>query len=151
MNTIKQYLDQQEAIQLQNRISSFMKDFKIGTLLHKNGIRKRCGVSPLTLFSVIFSLPFEGINFSRGIVRNLNLVFKKDAAYDFLKNPRHNWRKFMLALSAIVVHLAHCSSPVVMVAEDITLSLVDSIMSIAIDMVQTGQRVLRNCSAVTGH
>ena len=103
MNNTKQYLDQQEAIQLQNKIVFFMKDFKIGTLLHKNGIRKLRGVSPLTLFSVIFSLPFEGVNFSKGIVRNSNLGFGKDAAYDFLKNPRHNWRKFMLALAAIVV------------------------------------------------
>ncbi|MBU1413958.1 transposase, partial [Myxococcota bacterium] len=61
------------------------------------------GVSPLTLFRVIFSLPFEGVNFSKGIVRNSNLGFGKDAAYDFLKNPRHNWRKFMLALATIVV------------------------------------------------
>jgi len=103
MDYTKQYLDQQEAIQLQNRISSFMRNFKVGTLLHDNGIRKLRGVSPLTLFTVIFSLPFEGVNFSRGIVRNHNLGFKKDAAYDFLKNPRHNWRKFMLALVAIVV------------------------------------------------
>jgi len=103
MNNTKQYLDQQEAIQLQNRITSFMKDFKIGTLLHKNGIKKLRGVSPLTLFSVIFSLPFEGVNFSRGIVKNSNLGFGKDAAYDFLKNPKHNWRKFMLTLAAIVV------------------------------------------------
>lgn len=105
MNNTKQYLDQQEAIQLQNRISSFMRDFKIGTLLHRNGIRKLRGVSPLTLFSVIFSLPFEGVNFSRGIARNSNLGFGKDAAYDFLKNPKHNWRKFMLALAAIAVRV----------------------------------------------
>ncbi len=103
MDYTKQYLDQQEAIQLQNRISSFMRNFKVGTLLHGNGIRKLRGVSPLTLFTTIFSLPFEGVNFSRGIVRNHNLGFKKDAAYDFLKNPRHNWRKFMLALVAIAV------------------------------------------------
>ena len=103
MNNTKQYLDQQEAIQLQNRIVSFIRDFKIGTPLHKNGIRKLRGVSPLTLFSVIFSLPFEGVNFSRGIARNSNLGFSKDAAYDFLKNPRYNWRKFMLGLAAIVV------------------------------------------------
>ena len=37
------------------------------------------------------------------------------------------------------------------VAEDVALALVDSIMSIAIDMIQTGQRVLRNSSAVTAH
>jgi hypothetical protein len=55
------------------------------------------------LFSVIFSLPFEGVNSSKGIVKNSNLGFGKDAAYDFLKNPRHNWRKFMLVPAAIVV------------------------------------------------
>jgi len=103
MDNTKQYRDQQEARQLHNRISTFMKDFKVGTLLHGNGIRKLRGVSPLTLFTVIFSLPFEGVNFSQGIVRNPNLGFKKDAAYDFLKNPKHNWRKFMLKLVAIVV------------------------------------------------
>jgi hypothetical protein len=103
MNNTKQYIDQQEAIQLQNRIASFMKNFKIGTLLHRNGIKKLRGVSPLTLFSVIFSLPFENVTFSKGIVNNSHLGFGKDAAYDFLNNPRHNWRKFMLALAAIVV------------------------------------------------
>ena len=102
MNITKQYLDQQEAKQLQNRISSFLGDFRVGTLLHCNGIRKLRGVFPLTLFTVIFSLPFEGVNFSQGIVKNPNLGFKKDAAYDFLKNPKHNWRKFMLGLVAIV-------------------------------------------------
>ena len=71
--------------------------------MHSNGIRKPRGVSPLALFTVIFSLPFEGVNFSQGIVRNPNLGFKKDAAYDFLKNPKHNWRKFILTLVAVVV------------------------------------------------
>lgn len=102
MNYTKQYLEQQEAKQLQNRISSFMRDFKVGTLLHGNGIRKLRGVTPLILFTTIFSLPFEGVNFSMGIVKNPNLGFKKDAAYDFLRNPNHNWRKFMLTLVAIV-------------------------------------------------
>ena len=103
MDYNKQYQEQQQAIQLQNRISSFLKDFKVGTLLHRNGMRKVRGVSPLTLFNSIFSLPFKGVNFSRGIVKNHHLDFKKDAAYDFLKNPRYNWRKFMLALVAVVV------------------------------------------------
>lgn len=103
MDNTKQYLDQQEAKQLQNRISTFMRNFKVGTLLHGNGIRKLRGVSPLTLFTVIFSLPFEGVNFSQGIIKNSNLGFKKDAAYDFLKNPKYNWRKFMLTLVSIVV------------------------------------------------
>jgi hypothetical protein len=58
MDNTKQYRDQQETKQLQNRISSFMKDFKVGTPLHSNGIRKLRGVSPFALFTAIFSLPF---------------------------------------------------------------------------------------------
>ncbi len=103
MDITKQYQKQQEAKRLQSKISSFLSDVKIGTLLNKSGIRKLRGVSPLTLFAVIFMLPFEGVNFSQGIVRNQALGFKKDAAYDFLKNPRHNWRKFMLSLATVVV------------------------------------------------
>jgi hypothetical protein len=103
MNNTKQYREQQEANKLQSRISSFMSDFKVGTLLNNNGIRKRHGASPLTVFTAIFSLPFGSVNFSKGIVHNPALGFGKDAAYDFLKNPRHNWRKFMLSLVAVVV------------------------------------------------
>jgi len=103
MNLTKPYQEQQEAKRLQNRISYFMGNFKVGTLLNNSGIRKLRGVPPLTLFTVIFMLPFEGVNFSRGIVMNSGLGFKKDAAYDFLRNPRHNWRKFMLALATTVV------------------------------------------------
>ena len=103
MDITRQHQDQQEAKQLQNKIFCFMQEFKIGTLMNSNGIRKIRGVSPLTLFVTIFLLPFEGLNFSQGIVKNDSLEFKKDAAYDFLKNPKHNWRKFMLALVAIAV------------------------------------------------
>ena len=103
MNITRQYQKEQEAKQLQNRIFSFMGDFKVGTLLNNSGIRKLRGVSPSTLFAVIFMLPFEGVNFAQGIVKNPALSFKKDAAYDFLKNPKHNWRKFMLSLVAIVI------------------------------------------------
>jgi len=98
MDITRQHQERQEAKRLQNRISSFIGDFHIGTLLNKSGIRKLRGVSPLTLFSVIFMLPFAGDNFYRGIVTNADLPFKKNAAYELLKNPCHNWRKFMLAL-----------------------------------------------------
>ena len=65
MDITKQYREQQEAKQLQNRISSFMKDFKVGTVLHGNGIGKLRGVSPLTLFTVIFSAISETL---KGII-----------------------------------------------------------------------------------
>ena len=53
------------------------------------------------MFATIFSLPFSGVNFSRGIVNNPELDFRKDAAYEFLKNPRYNWRKFLLGLVTV--------------------------------------------------
>jgi len=102
MDITEKHRTQQEAKRLENRISSFKENFRIGTLLNNSGIRKLRGVPPLTLFTVIFMLPFEGVDFFRGIVTNPSLGFKKDAAYDFLKNPRHNWRKFMLSLSVAV-------------------------------------------------
>ena len=66
-----------------------MEDFKVGTLLGSSGIRKLRGAKPLALFTAIFTLPFGGINFSRGIVNNRTLGFQKDSAYEFFKNPRY--------------------------------------------------------------
>jgi len=103
MNHTQKYQEQQEAKRLQNRISSFMEDFKVGTLLAGSGIRKLRGAKPLAVFTTIFSLPFCGVNFSRGIVNNPELKFGKDAAYEFLKSPRYNWRKFLLGLATVVV------------------------------------------------
>ena len=97
MSHTQYYQEQQEAKRLQNRISSFLEDFKFGTLLSGSGIRKLRGAKPLAVFTAIFSLPFSGVNFSRGIVNNPELQFRKDAAYEFLKNPRYNWRKFCWA------------------------------------------------------
>ncbi len=103
MNHTQHYQEQQEAKRLQNRISSFLEDFKVGALLSGSGIRKLRGARPLAVFTTIFSLPFCGVNFSRGIVNNPELKFGKDAAYEFLKNPRYNWRKFLLGLVTVVV------------------------------------------------
>ena len=38
-------------------------------------------------------------NIYRGIVKNGGLAFKKDAAYALLRNPRHNWRSFLLSIA----------------------------------------------------
>ena len=95
--------EQQEAKRLHGRISSFLEDFKVGTLLNSSGIRKLRGAKPLVVFTAIFALPFGGVNFFRGIVNNPELGFAKDAAYEFLKNPRYNWRKLLLDLVTVVV------------------------------------------------
>lgn len=54
----------QQAKRLHDRISSFMGDFKVGTLLGGSRIRKLRGIKPLALFTTtIFTLPFGGVIF----------------------------------------------------------------------------------------
>jgi len=98
-----EYEKQQETIRLNNKIDTFFDNFTIGTLLNRAGIRKLRGASPVMLLKSIFILPFEGNNFFRGIVTGNRQNFKKDAAYDLLKDPRYNWRRLLLLLAAKVV------------------------------------------------
>jgi len=89
----------QADIRVHGQIDIFFNRFRIGTLLHRCGIRKRHGHSVRSLTQAIFSLSFRGQNFYRGIVLNLELPFGKDAAYELLKGVRHNWRKLILSLA----------------------------------------------------
>jgi hypothetical protein len=75
----------------------------LGQLLSGSGIRKLRGAKPLAVFTAIFSLPFSGVNFSRGIINNQELVVGKDSAYELLKNPRWHWRRFLLGLMTVVI------------------------------------------------
>lgn len=89
----------QADIRVHGQIDTFFNRFRIGTLLHRCGIRKRHGHSVRSLTQSIFSLSFMGKNFYRGIVLNQELPFGKDAAYELLKGVRHNWRKLILSLA----------------------------------------------------
>ena len=86
-------------IRVTGQIDAFFNRFRIGTLLHRCGIRKRHGHSVRSLTQAIFTLPFLGQNFYRGIVVNPDQPFGKDAAYEILKGTRHNWRKLLLTLA----------------------------------------------------
>ena len=80
------------------KIDNFFNEFNIATTLHRCGIRKRHGHSVRSLIMTIFTLPFVGKNFFRGIVINDNLTFGKDAAYEVLKGCKSNWRRLLLFL-----------------------------------------------------
>jgi len=90
----------QDKIQINGQIDAFFKYFHIGTLLDRAGIHKRHGYRVCSLIKTIFTLPFIGKNFFRGIVINEELDFGKDAAYEILKGFRYNWRKLILSLAA---------------------------------------------------
>ena len=103
MNIDKQFEIQQEANRLQGAIIRFFDNFSVGTILNRCGVKKLKGVSPLAIFEAIFTLPFHGHNFYRGIVQNEKLGFQKDAAYDLLENPRYNWRQFLARLVVKII------------------------------------------------
>ncbi len=86
----------QAGIQILSKIDDFFSDFNIATSLHRCGVRKRHGHSVRLLIMTIFTLPFLGKNFFRGIAINDSLSFGKDAAYDVLKGCRSNWRRLLL-------------------------------------------------------
>jgi hypothetical protein len=81
-----------------SKIDDFFDRFRIGTLIHRCGVRKRHGHGIRSLMETIFTLPFIGKNFFRGIVINKDLPFGKDAAYELLKGLTYNWRKLLLSL-----------------------------------------------------
>ncbi len=85
-------------LHVQSRIDDFFDRFRLGTILHRCGIRKRHGFSVRSLTQAIFTLPFIGKNFFRGIVINNQVPFGKDAAYQLLKATTYNWRKLLLNL-----------------------------------------------------
>jgi len=89
----------QADIRVQGQIDAFFSQFRIGSLLHRCGIRKRNGHSVGSLIKTIFTLPFVGQNFFRGIVLNSSLAFGKDAAYELLKGSTYNWRRLLLLLA----------------------------------------------------
>jgi hypothetical protein len=103
MHITSQFEIQQEATRLEGAVKTFFDNFSLGTILRRGGIQKLKGASPLVIFRTIFLLPFEGHNFFRGVVGNTQLGFEKDAAYEFLENPRYNWRRFFQQLVIKIV------------------------------------------------
>lgn len=89
----------QADIRVEGQIDQFFTKFRIGSLLHRCGIQKRHGHGVRALVQTIFTLPFVGRNFFRGITINDELPFGKDAAYEVLKGSNYNWRRLMLILA----------------------------------------------------
>lgn len=70
--------------------------------MHQYGVRKHHGHSVRSLTKAIFTLPFIGMNFFRGIVISSELPFGKDAAYELLKGEPFNCRLVLLPYVPII-------------------------------------------------
>jgi hypothetical protein len=89
MNHISIASQSQDPVHVQSKIDDFF---------NQCGVRKHHGHSVRSLTKTIFTLPFTGKNFYRGIVLNSELPFGKDAAYELLKGQTYNWRRLLLCL-----------------------------------------------------
>ena len=90
MNCISIASQSQQNFHVQSKIDDFFDRFKIGTHLHRCGVRKRHGYSVRYLTQAIFTLPLIRKNFFRVIVINERIPFGKEAAYKLLKCRTYN-------------------------------------------------------------
>ena len=91
------------AIQVENKIVAFLNAFGVKALLRRCQIRKRHGVAPFVLLTKILQLPFALQCFYQDLIAAGLPGMGKDTIYALLNNPRYNWRRFLLTLSATLI------------------------------------------------
>ena len=85
------------------QIDKLFKTLKISQLLRSANIKKACGTSVQQIFEFIFLLALFGKNQYRLLNSKRGLGLPgKDVYYNFLNNPRYNWRRFLLTLASEV-------------------------------------------------
>lgn len=90
--------------QLQSQVDKYFKQFNIGKLLRHTNFDKEKGFSCLHIFRFIFMLVFTGKNLYRVLQAGKGEGQPaKDAIYRFINSTRYNWRKFLLALSSLII------------------------------------------------
>lgn len=92
----------QDSIHVQSQIDDFFDRFRVGTILNRCGIKKRHGHNIRSLTQAIYTLPFIGKNFFRGLVINPDERFGKDETCQLLRGVTYNWRKALLRLSLLL-------------------------------------------------
>lgn len=87
-------------------ILSTFHELQLYQYLQKANIYKRNGHEVKVIFTVIFSLVFHHMSWNRLVNSKMKESLpSKDAVYRFLGNAAFNWRKFILLVSARVIHL----------------------------------------------
>jgi DDE superfamily endonuclease len=90
--------------ELEDHVSIFMKQYRIGTLLKRSNFHKSKGISCATVFRFLLLLVFTGKNLYRTLQADTGeYPYKGDTIYRFLNNAQHNWRKFLLLCSSGII------------------------------------------------
>lgn len=94
-----------ETVSCQNRINSFFDNQRIALLLKQSNMVKQCGISPVVVMRMIFSLVFTGKNLFRYLQADASgSDVGKDTVYRFLNSVNANWRKFLHLLCVAVLN-----------------------------------------------
>jgi hypothetical protein len=87
-----------DIVYCENKIHQFFLNQKIGSLLKRSNLDKEKGISPVTVFRVLFTLVFTGKNLFRTLEAGGSCGMAKDTVYRFLNSIHTNWRRFLLLL-----------------------------------------------------
>ena len=112
-----------EIVYCENQIHQFFLNQKIGSLLKRSNIDKEKGISPVSVFRVLFTLVFAGKNLYRTLEAGRNCGMAKDTVYRFLNSVHANWRRFLLLLTSRVIRekllpLTGAANMKVLIADD---------------------------------
>src|SRR5512136_2343695 len=75
----------------ENQIHQFFQNQTIGNLLKRSNIDKEKGISPVTLFRMLFTLAFTGKNLYRTLDGTGSRGMAKDTVYRFLSSVHTHW------------------------------------------------------------
>ena len=112
-----------EIVCCENQIHQFFLNQKIGSLLKRSNIDKEKGISPVSVFRVLFTLVFAGKNLYRTLEAGRNCGMAKDTVSRFLNSVHANWRRFLLLLTSRVIRekllpLTGAANMKVLIADD---------------------------------
>jgi hypothetical protein len=112
-----------DIVSCENQIHQFFQNQKIGSLLKRSNINKEKGISPVSIFQVLFTMAFTGKNLFRTMVADRCCGMAKDTVYRFINSVHTNWRRFLLLLSSRVIRqelepLTDTANMKVLIADD---------------------------------
>jgi hypothetical protein len=106
--------------------NTFLRTFttlELSKLLRNSGIRKSKGVPVIDVFKFLILLVFQGKNLYRFLDSSRgDTTYSKNTMYRLLNDSTHNWRRFLLTLSARVISslniLTHSERVNVLILDD---------------------------------
>lgn len=94
----------QEQMQVETKITDFLKEYGVGKLLYSVGARKDAGIAVLKIFTFVFGVLFANRSaYMQLLLAGEDSEFKQDTLYRFLKSCRTNWRRFTLLLASKII------------------------------------------------